>query len=405
MSTFESFAAAWELFRAPILCAAIAGAVLGFLGVYLVLCRMVFVSAAVSQAAGLGVAVAFYADVHWGLSFEPALGAAVFALAATLLFSSDPGRLGLPQDTLVGVAFAAAGGAAVLTGDRIAQEAHELNAILFGTAVLVRPLDLVLVAGVGAAVLLLHVSWMRAFLFASFDGQVARAAGLPVRTLNALLFVSVGAMVGVSARALGALPVFAFSVLPAVAALLLGARVPFAFAIAAASGALCGVAGYVAAFFLDLPVGASQATSGVVWVALALLASALVRWRKAVARAVAVGFPLLACLVCPVCLTAGAGVLSALGVGWLVTEDVHRGMVMAAALTSSASALWLARRHRRPWPPAMACAGALAVLLGCVAIESRPLELAGTAEVDPVFWTTPIFAFRGSSVLKGAVHG
>lgn len=63
-SKWEQFQAGWELFRDPILCALIAGCVLGFLSVYVVLRRMVFVSAAVTNTAGLGVALAFFAEIH-----------------------------------------------------------------------------------------------------------------------------------------------------------------------------------------------------------------------------------------------------------------------------------------------------------------------------------------------------
>jgi zinc transport system permease protein len=76
-------------------------------------------------------------------------------------------------------------------------------------------------------------------------------------------------MVGVAARALGALPVFALSTLPAMVAVLLGARLHLAFAVAALVGGLCGVAGYVLAFFFELPVGASQTAVAALLVVLA----------------------------------------------------------------------------------------------------------------------------------------
>ena len=40
--SLEDFLAAWELFRDPMLCALVAGAVLGFLSTYVVLRRLVF---------------------------------------------------------------------------------------------------------------------------------------------------------------------------------------------------------------------------------------------------------------------------------------------------------------------------------------------------------------------------
>jgi zinc transport system permease protein len=220
--TWRAFLGAWDLFRDPLLCALVAGAVLGFLGVFVVLRRMVFVSAGVTQSAGLGVALAFYAEIHLGVHLDPLVGAATLSLLATLALSSTPGILRLPRESVLGLVFALSGGGAVLLGDRISQEAHDIESILFGSAVLVRPLDLAIVLVAGGIILAVHLWWIRGLVFASFDPDAARVQGLPVSLLDRTLFVSIGIMVGVSARALGSLPVFAFSVLPAAAALLVG---------------------------------------------------------------------------------------------------------------------------------------------------------------------------------------
>lgn len=256
--TWAEFAAAFELFSDAIRCGAIGGAALGFLGVYVVLRRMVFVSAAVTQSAGLGVALSFYGEIHLGLHVDPLYGAAALALLATLLFVVEPRRLHLTRESLLGVAFALAGGLAVLVGARITQEAHDIQAILFGTAVLVRPSDRFAVEAAAVAILALHLWWFRGLTFASFDPVGARVQGLPVGLLDAIVLLSIGLMVGVTARALGSLPVFAFSTLPAIAALLLGMSLRLTFALATIFGGVAGVAGYLLAFFRELPVGASQ---------------------------------------------------------------------------------------------------------------------------------------------------
>ncbi len=256
--TWQAFADGWELFRDPILCGLAAGAVLGFLGVYIVLRRMVFVSAAVTQSAGLGVALAFFAEIHMGFRVDPVLGAVCLALVATMLLAMDPRSLKLPREVLLGFAFALSGGATLIVGDHISQEAHDVQSILFGSAVLVRAFDLKMVLLTGGLVSALHIWWFRGVAFASFDPEAAQVQGLPVRFLTTFVLVSVGAMVGVAARALGALPVFAFSTLPAAIALALGLRLPWAFVVASALGAIGGALGYVLAFFLELPVGGTQ---------------------------------------------------------------------------------------------------------------------------------------------------
>jgi zinc transport system permease protein len=279
-SSNPGFLAAWNLFRDPMICALIAGVVLGFLGVYIVLRRMVFVSVAVTQASGLGVALAFFAEIHLGISFDPIVGAIVFSLLSTILLSVDPRSFRIPRESLLGFAFALTGGATILVEDRIVQEAHDIHSILFGSAVLVRPIDVAAVAITGALVLILHLVAFRGVVFASFDPDAARVQGLPVRLLSAFVLASVGAMAGVAARALGALPVFALGTLPAVAVLVIGLELRWAFVAAALLGGIAGVSGYLFAFFFEFPVGGSQT---MVASAMLLIAFA-VRWIRSFRR-------------------------------------------------------------------------------------------------------------------------
>jgi zinc transport system permease protein len=267
---------------------------LGFLGVHVVLRRMVFASSAIAQAAALGVALSFWiggavdpvrhavghtagpaAHVMPSVLFEPVLWAIAASLLATLVFIANPTRLHLTRESLLGFVFLASGAGAVIVGDRITQEAHDLSAILFGSAVVVQTIDLVLVST--ATVLLLggHLLLWRALVFAGFDPMGARVQGLPVRAIDTFLFVSVGLAVALCTRALGALPVFAFSVLPAMAALVLTSRIGLVFGLAALLGGLEGVAGYAVSFRAELPVGATQTALAVGVLALALAARAL----------------------------------------------------------------------------------------------------------------------------------
>ena len=276
--SWADFVAGFEIFRDPLLCAGVAGLVLGFLGVFVVLRRMVFVTATLSQSAGLGVALAFYAQIHLGWALDPVLGAIALALAAAGVFALEPSKLRLSRESILGVSYITAGALVVLVGDRISQEAHEISAIVFGTAVLVRFSDLVLVLVVGGAITLLHLVAHRGFVFASFDPEGARVQGVPVRALDLALWGSLALMVAVATRALGVLPVFAFAVIPAMTALLLGAAMRVTLMVAAILGATAALVGYVVAFLWSFPVGATQAG---VAAALFVVAALLRRLRPA----------------------------------------------------------------------------------------------------------------------------
>lgn len=86
--------------------------------------------------------------------------------------------------------------------------------------------------------------------------------------------------------------------------------------------------------------------------------------------------PLLACAVCPACLTTYGKVLSALGAGVGVSERQHGVLLVVAVAASLAVSAWRTWRARRPWPLAVAALGAGLVLSGHWA-DAHSIEWAG----------------------------
>lgn len=276
-----AFFEAWELFGTPALAGAVAGMVLGAIGVYVVVRHLVFLSAALSQAAGLGVALSFWVgermpafDGHRTAS----IGAAAFTGIAALPFfarsknSRRDGWLGLTW--LVGAA------GTLVVGSRIV-EVEDVHALLFGSAVVVLPDQFHSLVVLAILVLALHAWWVRGFVYASLDPDSARTNGVPVRLLDLTLLATLALSLSLATRILGALPVFAFTVLPAMAALRLVATVPRAMIVAGFVGAASGFLGYLVAYLLSFPVGASQALVAAMFV---VVATALGRERSAAAR-------------------------------------------------------------------------------------------------------------------------
>lgn len=277
--TLSLFIESWELFRDAALAGALAGSLLGFLGVYVVLRRMVFVSAALSQTAGLGVTLAFYAKLHLGFAAfaSPTAFAAAATLLAALLLMTDRSSGGAQRESLLGFAYVVGGAGALAVGTRIVEEVNDVHTILFGSAVAVLHEDFDLVLGMTLLFGAIHLWWMRGFVQASFDRDGARVRGLPVRLLEAILLVTLALSISVATRVIGALPVFAFSVLPAMAALRLCSNVTRALYTAAILGAVSGLLGYVFAFMNEIPVGAAQTIVAALFVVAAEIWRALAR--------------------------------------------------------------------------------------------------------------------------------
>lgn len=267
--TLGGFFEAWGLFRDPALAGTAAGAVLGLLGVYVVLRHLVFLTAAVSQVAGLGVAVSFLSGA------PPLAGATVLTAGAVALVARDRDAGASRRDALLGLLFLAGAAGTLAVGSRLVQDIHEIDEILLGTAVAVLPEDVTLVFAVSGLVLALHAWGWRGFSAVSFDRDGARVRGLPVPLLETVLFGSLAVAVAVTTWVLGALPTFAFSVLPGFAAVRVAPNVGTSLVLAALFGAAAGFGGYLGAYLTDLPVGASETLAALAVVVLAEVFRAL----------------------------------------------------------------------------------------------------------------------------------
>lgn len=259
---WQDFLAARDIWREPLLASLVAGALCGFLGVYVVLRRTVFVSAALTQLSTLGLIAALMLEESLGVEMEHAgvqLAVAVaFSVAGALVLGMALHGRRLPAESGVGTAYVLAGALVVLGANRLVHAAHDLNAMVFGNAVAVPVGDLLVLTAVALACAAVHALFAKELVFVSFDGETAAALGYRTGRWNALLFLTLGFAVPVAARALGALPVFALLTIPAAAALLLARRLKAVFAAATLIGVVAAAGGYVVSWFWQLPTGATM---------------------------------------------------------------------------------------------------------------------------------------------------
>ena len=87
--------------------------------------------------------------------------------------------------------------------------------------------------------------------------------------------------------------------------------------------------------------------------------------------------PLLACAVCPACLTTYAKVFAMLGIGFGLTTAAHEALLFAAVCSSVAVSAWRAWKTRRFWPLMIALLGSSLLLLGHFLGDLHGVEWAG----------------------------
>lgn len=125
----------------------------------------------------------------------------------------------LPSDTIVSLfLFGGLALAVVLIGLARGKNVN-ITSFLFGSIATVNQNDLLLIIGLGAAVLALTAYFWKTFFAVSLDEDVAHATGLPVRGVNRLLVVLGASVVAVSMNILGVLLIGAMMVVPVLAAM------------------------------------------------------------------------------------------------------------------------------------------------------------------------------------------
>lgn len=265
MEPAPGFWESWFLWRDPMAVAILAAALCAFVGVYIVLKRVVFVSAALSQLSGVGVALAFLLASMTGVDphhapiwLHPLWYALLFACAGAAFFSFNLHHRRVAGETVIGIGYLLGAAGLLLVLNFVSQEAHEVNDLLYGNAVVVPAEQLKIMAGTALVVLLVHGLFAKEFVFVTYDPEMARTLGIPTRRWNLLLFLSVAVAISASTRAIGALPVFAFMVIPPAAGLLLGQRLWAVFALSVGVAVLGAAFGYYVSFHWSLPTGASM---------------------------------------------------------------------------------------------------------------------------------------------------
>ncbi|MGW4813332.1 anchored repeat-type ABC transporter permease subunit [Kitasatospora cineracea] len=233
-----------------LLVAAMSGVVAGVIGSHVVLRGMAFIGDAVSHAVFPGVAIAFV--LHTSL----VLGGAVAGLATALAVAVFSQNRRLKEDSVIGVFFAAAFGLGTVVLSTAPGYSGSLESFLFGQILGISDGDVLTVAVAGTvlvavALLLLH----KELVAVSLDRESARALGLPVLLLDAVLYALVTVTVVISLQAVGNVLVLALLITPASCARLLTDRIGTMMVLAPVIGALSSLTGLYLSCAWNLAAG------------------------------------------------------------------------------------------------------------------------------------------------------
>ncbi len=246
-----------QLMLGPFIACLVLTGIHAYLGLHVIERGVIFVDLALAQMAAFGATL----GALWGLGLHSTAGYLVslgFTLVGAGVFAMTRLRRPIvPQEALIGIVYAVASAATILTLSRLPEGGEELKALLVGHLLFVEWPEIAKVAILYGLVGLGHWRARRPLLLISQDPERAFAQGLRVRWWDFLFYATFGVVVTSSVELAGVLLVFSFLIVPAVCGALLARTIGRRLLVGWLVGTLTSVAGIVGSYVWDLPTGAA----------------------------------------------------------------------------------------------------------------------------------------------------
>jgi len=257
---------------APIAASLIIAGIHAYLGLHVVERGVIFVDLSLAQIASLGAAIAVWQghDPH-----DPAIYwmSLMFTLIGAFIFAMIKGHeANVPQEAIIGISYAVASAAVIITMSKSTGEAEHLRDMLVGNILSVQWGEVWITGAIYLLIALFHYVFRRRFLEISVNPAAVSARGISVRFWDFLFYASFGLVVTRSVAIAGVLLVFCYLIVPSVGAMLWARHIGPRLAIGWAMGVIVSMLGMYLSVQFDLPTGATiVCTFGFVLILMALM--------------------------------------------------------------------------------------------------------------------------------------
>ena len=262
-----------EIFPYAILGSILAGIICGFLGVFVVSQRVVFLGASLTQVAIAGVAFSFLhlINIEAMISslfnivitedsflhhFEPAFFSLLFSLLVVIIFSQTHRQKYLTQDGLLGIIFVAAIAARIMIIQKSpVAELSEIESIMKGDILFIGSREFYSLFAITFFVITFFTLFQKQLKFVVFDAESSSAYGINSKLWLLLFYIVVGTGISLTTRYVGDVFTFAYLIIPSAIGIMIGKSVLKVFLIAVIIGALLPPIALFLAFKYDFSSG------------------------------------------------------------------------------------------------------------------------------------------------------
>lgn len=262
-----------QLFPYAILGSIAAGIICGFLGVFVLSQRVVFLGAVLTQVSIAGVAFSFlhfvnleqilYSLFRIQISeqsflhrFEPVIFSLLFAIVTVLVFSQTYRQKFLTQDGILGIIFVFAIAIRIMFVQKSpVAELSEIESILKGDILFIGAREFYMLLVILLFTILVFTIFSKQLRFVSFDPETASAHGMNSRLWLLFFYLFVGVGISLTTRFVGDVFAFAYLIIPSSIGIMMAKKVRSVFLIAVIAGAVIPPLSIYLAFKFDFSSG------------------------------------------------------------------------------------------------------------------------------------------------------
>ncbi|RLB32301.1 MAG: metal ABC transporter permease, partial [Deltaproteobacteria bacterium] len=198
----------FEFMRNALLAGILVSIVCGILGTLIVVNRIVFISGGIAHASFGGIGLAFY------IGMSPALGAAIFALAVSMVMGIASVKNKERADTVIGVMWAIGMALGIILIELTPGYNADVMSYLFGSILTVPKSDIWYMLSLDILVFFVVFFFYKEFIAMSYDEEFAFVMGIPVRLLYFVLLAMISLSVVMIIRVVGLILVIALLTIP-----------------------------------------------------------------------------------------------------------------------------------------------------------------------------------------------
>lgn len=239
----------YDFMQRALLAGMLVGIICPLIGVFIVLRRQSLIGDGLGHIAFAGVATG------WLMGIYPVYTATIFTVSAALGIEELRARRPAYADMILAIFFYTGMAIAILFSSMIKTSNVNLVSYLFGSIVTVDIQDLKVIACLTATVIAALLYIYKELMFLTFDEEVAKVSGLPVKKINMVIALLTALTVSVSMRIVGVLLVASLMVIPAAASLQISRSFRSTIINAIIISEIAVVVGLISSFFLKVASG------------------------------------------------------------------------------------------------------------------------------------------------------